>query len=501
MKKIYSFFPAIALFLGACKASPRVAEISVSPTPSQTPSPLPTFTRTATLLPPTETPTQTPTPKPFSGLREISHQYLGKADAVAHSLAYLQGSESPSNMCGPLAAAILQKGGVISPYIDLHEFWLLNPRVHQKKLERIFPKSRFIHTKVQTPIADYDFKTHPLHTGDFLYLYAGPNGNFEHMLAVTDVDETGRAYTLTNLNTDEGYIVDEFLLYDPQNPNEGLISRWNNRDYAHLGLTGSGGFEIWHPLFGWETGAPSLSAKIDQEIDARGGDWHILIQKEDGKRIYARNIHEVIPVASTIKVPMALLFFKAIESDADQLPEYLATHAIDGRSYEQLLYAMLVNSEEQATGSIYKIIRQRGIDTNKTLRSWGVENTDIVYRRATVYDLSLLLDGLYRHRFVSTEASQIILDLMNTYTENDEKRIGVLKESFPEAKIYNKRGTLTAEFLIIADIAFIKIDDESYQFLIFGLQSKDPKKRVNNTDLEQTLEAITRDFGRYLQGY
>ena len=499
----FAFFAAALLFLGACAPTPAPTATATALPPSPTLTPSPTTPPSPTPLPPSATPTQTPTPQPFAALQEISRRYLApsQADAVAlaHSLNYLQGSEDPSNMCGPLAAALLRDGGVISPYVDLHEFWLLNPRVHEAKLKRIFPENRFVHTKISTPIADYDFKAHPLQNGDFLYLYAGPNGNFEHMFTVTHVDEQGRAYTVTNLNTDEGYLVDEFMLYDPTNPGEGLIARWNHRDYAHLGLTGSGGFEIWHPLTEWKKGDSVLTATIDEEIATRGGDWHILIRKEDGERIYARNIHEIIPVASTIKIPMALLFFKSIEAKAENLPEYLATHAMDGRSYEQLLYAMLVKSEEPATGSIYRIIQQERLDIDGTLHSWGIKNTNIPYRRTTVYDLSLLLDGLYRQQFVSAEASQMILDLMNVYTENDDGRIGVLKESFPSATIYDKRGTLTDEFLVIADIALIEIDGETYQFLIFGLQSKDPRKRVNNSELEQTLEAIVRDFAAYLQ--
>jgi hypothetical protein len=505
MKKVFPSFFLAAIFLGACAlASGQTAEPTATFTPLPSRTPAPSATASVTPLPsPTKTPVPTPTPQPFSSLREISQQYLAanetEAVAVARSLAYLQGSEDPSNMCGPLAAAILQEGGILSPYINLHDFWLLNPRVHQAKLARIFPKNRFVHTVVQSPISAYDFKANPLQRGDFLYLYAGANGNFEHMLVVTHVDETGRAYTVTNVNTDAGYIIDEFMLYDPEHPQNGLIARWNNRDYAHLGLTGSGGFEIWHPLSGWEEGDHLLSATIDEKIANRGGDWHILMQKTTGERIYARSIHEIIPAASTIKVPLALLFFKSIESEADNLPEYLASHAIDGRSYEQLLYAMLVKSEEPATGSIYRVIQQKRLDINQTLLSWGIEETDIPYRRTTVYDLSLLLDGLYRYQFVSAEASETILQLMSVYTENDDGRIGVLKEIFPSAKIYDKRGTLTDEFLVIADIAIIEVNGESYQFLIFGLQSQNPQARVNNSELEQILEEITQDFGLYLQ--
>jgi len=50
----------------------------------------------------------------------------------------------------------------------------------------------FLKEEVRTPLKEYDFAAHPLQVGDFLYIYAGPNGNFEHMLTVSYVDEAGR---------------------------------------------------------------------------------------------------------------------------------------------------------------------------------------------------------------------------------------------------------------------------------------------------------------------
>ncbi len=501
MKSHISLFLAAVILLSACnptEISPT-ATATLAP-PSKTPSPIPTATQTPT-PPPTATVSPTPTPAPFAALKAVSLQYLAPTEAdavkVAESLGYLISGAHPSNMCGPLAGAILRESGVISPYIDLYDFWLLNPRVHAAKIARIFPKNRFRLTEAHTSLLDYDFVENPLESGDFLYLYAGPNGNFEHMLTVTRVDEMGRAYTVTNVNTDDGYIIDEFMLYDPNAPGEGLFYRWNDRNYDYLGLTGSGGFDLWHPLKKWDAGDAALTASINGILDKTGGEWHILIKKTDGERLYARSIHEKIHIASAIKIPIALLFFKSIEDDAENLPEYLTSHAMDGRSYEQLLYAMLVNSEESATGSLYNVIIRNRLNIEETLHAWGIEDINIPYRKATLYDLSLILEGLYQHHFVSAEASEMIINLMGVYTENDDIRTGVLKEYFPQAKIYNKRGTLTAEFLVIGDIAIIEIEEEDYLFLIFGLQDKNLS--MNNTELNDTIEEIMRAFGKYLQ--
>ena len=216
--------------------------------------PVPTIAESSPV--PGATPTQvssiftaTPTPVPFVWLGAISLQYLAPSEAdatiVANSLGYLPYNAHPSNMCGPLATVILRDGGIISADTDLKDFWLLNPRTETDILAGIFPESRFELTEIRSPLKEYDFAKNPLFVGDFLYLYAGPNGNFDHMLTVTRIDKKGRAYTLTNVNTDDGYIIDEFMLYDPSTPDEGLFYRWNDRNYDHLGLTGSGGFDIW----------------------------------------------------------------------------------------------------------------------------------------------------------------------------------------------------------------------------------------------------------------
>ncbi|MCP4139951.1 MAG: hypothetical protein GY755_06625 [Chloroflexi bacterium] len=220
-------------------------EIGVMATPLTTTESSPTASATQTQI----SPKFTPTPVPFVWLGAISLQYLAsnEADAtiIANSLGYLPYNAHPSNMCGPLAAVILRDGSVISADTNLNDFWLLNPRTESDILARLFPENRFERIEIRTSLAQYDFAENPLFVGDFLYLYAGPNGNFDHMLTVTRIDEKGRAYTLTNLNTDDGYIIDEFMLYDPNATGEGLFYRWNDRDYAHLGLTGSGGFDIW----------------------------------------------------------------------------------------------------------------------------------------------------------------------------------------------------------------------------------------------------------------
>jgi len=157
------------------------------------------------------------------------------------------GYGSPSNICGPLSIAILQEAGIIRPGLDPHAFWLLNPGVRgdRRLLSKVFPPSQFENVRFQVPLNEMDWRETPLYPGDFIYIYAGPGGNFEHMLVVNRVDADGRAYAVNNYNTPNGYIISETLLYDPANPDAGMFPTWTSRPNAKIGSTGFSGFELW----------------------------------------------------------------------------------------------------------------------------------------------------------------------------------------------------------------------------------------------------------------
>ncbi|MBC8334840.1 MAG: hypothetical protein ISR59_12050 [Anaerolineales bacterium] len=154
----------------------------------------------------------------------------------------------PSNICGPLSIAILQRGNILSKNIIPYDFWLLNPDNYEDRLilKATFPQERFESFRTKIALDRFDWVSFPLLAGDFLYLYSGSRGNFEHMLTVTRVDDLGRAYTVTNHKTEElGFVITEELLYDPKNPGEGLFYQWTAREKATLGATGFEGFQLF----------------------------------------------------------------------------------------------------------------------------------------------------------------------------------------------------------------------------------------------------------------
>jgi hypothetical protein len=237
-----------------------VTSTDLPPTATVFPSP------TATVPVPTATalPSATPTATPRGALNWQQEQRLYDAslkflaeneeDAtiiVRDQIDYLQGiGEHPSLVCGPLSAVILREAGLLPADVDLHGFWLLDPRLRPSQiiLETYFPPDRYEWYHFDTPTIEFDFKAFPLLPGDFIYLYAGKNGTFEHIITVSRVDDAGRAYTVSNLATEDGFVIRELMLYDPNRPGEGQFYDWMNREInGWLGMTGDGGFDLWRP--------------------------------------------------------------------------------------------------------------------------------------------------------------------------------------------------------------------------------------------------------------
>jgi hypothetical protein len=326
------------------------------------------------------------------------------------------------------------------------------------------------------------------------------------MLTVTRVDEAGRAYTVTNINTNDGYVIREVLLYDPANPGVGQLYDWTNREInRRLGMTGFGGFDVWRirkPVSDPSPEQLELSATIDEILAANGGEWRILIQDGDGETIYGRNAYRRLHAASVIKIPVALLFFAALENSRDapeNLAEYLSTRG-PGRTYQQLLTAMLVNSEEEASEELSAAIRKWRLDVPKTLTAWGAPNTDINLRTSSASELAGLLQGLYDGSLASPQAREIILPLMAEYTPNDETRLGKLTEFLPGWQLYNKRGTVVEGLLVVGDAAILVPPQgeggKIYVLVIMGYPGEIP---TNDLLMVNTIEAIAEAFAGYLQ--
>lgn len=251
--------------VNAVAPSPTASLVPATQTPSSTPTatatPAPTNTRTprptATPVPPTATLTLGQQREAL--LYEASLHYLAdtaeKADLIAREIDFAFGPhESADNACGPLTVAILRDGGYLPEDANPHEMWLLCPREDIPECHGLdildkyfFPRSDYDYIHVEESVGSYDWADNPLQPGDWLYLFVRKGvskyDGFDHMLVVTRVDDRGRAYSVTNINKGEGFVIDEEMLYNPRRPGQGLFAELTNDQLRkELGMTGTAGF-------------------------------------------------------------------------------------------------------------------------------------------------------------------------------------------------------------------------------------------------------------------
>jgi hypothetical protein len=440
-------------------------------------------------------------------LYKASLAYLADSEEeavyMANSIGYVPNGGHPATMCGPLAVSILRDALLIDRYVDLEDFWLLNPRddyTVRAILEKNFPREHYHWYQTTTPINYYDFKSYPLYTGDFLYLFAGQKGNFEHMILVTRIDEAGRAYSVSPLETINGYSIKEVMLYDPNHPGEGYFYEITNKTNTEFGLTGLGGFWMWRrltPIPEQNSNDLAFGHGLDAILDKVGGEWHVYIKEIDGRVIYSRKADEIVHPASIIKVPLAIQFFQALDYQDDDIREFLSKRGVGGRTYLQLLEAILVVSEENATQILENWVEDR-FEIKDVFAKWGVLETSLSPRKTTAEEMGWIFEGLYQGEWVKPEEREIILELMSEVSSSDDTRLGVILDDLKEDdKFFNKRGSLVNGRIIAADVAIIEIGDGAFIIALFGYPGSEDVTPTYD-DLEAAIEEVAPVIWEYL---
>jgi len=250
---------------------PATSTFTLQPSPTITRPPTGTFTPTPTMLPsstpiPTITATLTSmelliasgeitlkgplTKEQHISLYEASLSFISPTSEESRETSLLITGvpySDASTICGPLTIALLQRARFIPEELTPYDFFLLDPDLGKDRqiLQTALPKNLYDSVRYRTRLNQFNWSLDPLLPGDFVYIYAGSQGNFEHMLVVNRVDYRGRTYSVTNYNTVGGYVINEVMLYDPVDPTAGIFAQWAKRERQTLGSTGFEGFEVW----------------------------------------------------------------------------------------------------------------------------------------------------------------------------------------------------------------------------------------------------------------
>ncbi len=174
------------------------------------------------------------------------------ASAVASRIGWLgeEGLEGPNTMCGPLVWAILNDAGAFPPGWGAWSegpiaFWLAMPRKNGRPWS-LFPSETYHLYQFKTPLSKFDFSQFPLYPGDFLYTYSERVG-FDHMLVITEVDDKGNVYTVTNVvqvSPEKSTTIERVLVLNVNDPTAGIARNQWAKDGIN-GRTGHDGFDVF----------------------------------------------------------------------------------------------------------------------------------------------------------------------------------------------------------------------------------------------------------------
>ncbi len=488
-------------------------------------------------------------------LRLAAENYISpsaeSAIQCARSIDFMEGeTETASLMCGPLAAVLWRDAGLLpiitGPAHDIHNYWLADPKVDGAPWT-FFPPQDYTLYHFDTPINKFDFFSFPLRPGDFFYTYAGKMG-YDHMFVVTEVDETGRAYTVSNTPVEDHlFIIDRLLLYDPNDPKAGAfqnewVSRWK------IGTTGLGGFDILRPngislprgdrytyIVRPGDTLPLIAARFDSRTDsilelnhltdpghlqvgdalvipvnlsqpstganpplslddrfqeilqiAPPGDWAVTYKNLHTGEIVSFRGDQVLHAASTIKLAVGMVFFAWLEQHPEtRLDEN--TGSSDRRTHEQLLEAMLVKSEEDATDLLLQFLdRQPGFSIVNTLQNWGIHHTTLEPRRTTAADLVRLMEILYLGEGFSEASRNRLIAWLQQPSANDDLRLGGGLPGWVRPAMAHKPGLVFENgWGVVADVGLLEWNDSAYAIAVISNQ-------VDWNDFELAMSMISR---------
>jgi beta-lactamase class A len=215
--------------------------------------------------------------------------------------------------------------------------------------------------------------------------------------------------------------------------------------------------------------ASALQDRIEAIVArAPSGQWSVYVQRLETGESASVDGDQLQHPASSIKIGIAVDLLTWLE----QHPRVKLSNGPPGqtRSYEQLLTAMIVKSEEGATATLTNFLNgQPGFGLNRQLRAWGARCSSVNPRRATAADLAWLLERLYRGELLSPDSTTLLLNLLRTPSPDDIARLGRGLPPALRPALAHKTGTLFQDQLgVVADVGVLPTSAGTYVVAVVG---------------------------------
>lgn len=302
-----------------------------------------------------------------------------------------------------------------------------------------------------------------------------------------------------------------------------------------------------------DTGLTELYGEIVRHSSVTDGVVGVgIIHLETGRELYL-NRNERFPMASAVKVPVAVQLMKLVDQNKVSLDSLVTIKRSDispgsgviknavGQQFslEYLLEKMLTISDNSATDIIFRAVGGpaavhrtmlgAGLDGMSVDRPiylvlsniWGVTNLTedepfsmqrlqkmmskvtrqqrIVARREFFTDerdtstpeaMARLLEKIWRQEILSPGSTSLVLDIMGR-SHGDRRIKGLLPEG---TKVYHKTGTITGG---LSDVGIVELPNDAGH-LVVVVFVKGGTKPMRTA--EQTMALIARDAFDYFQG-
>jgi hypothetical protein len=212
-----------------------------------------------------------------------------------------------------------------------------------------------------------------------------------------------------------------------------------------------------------------LQSEIAHAIAAfPSGQWSVYIENLRSGATLAIQADRAVHPASTIKLAIALDLLRWMDENPEIEMERGPFGA--GRTYEQLLRAMLIPSEEDAAAILTDFLQALpDHEINSQLASWGFHATTVLPRETSARELALMLTLLQDGALLSSARTTWMLDALREPSQGDDERLG---GGIPSCRIHelaHKTGTTFERGLgVVADVGLYASAELTYVIAVVG---------------------------------
>jgi len=249
----------------------------------------------------------------------------------------------------------------------------------------------------------------------------------------------------------------------------------------------------------------SLQATLDTLVTGAPGVWTYYVHKIGSNETFSSQANESFHPASTIKLPIALALFTYIEDSGVPVEEALSKRieGVGSRTLRQLLEAMLIHSEEEATEIISQYVNsQPGYRFSEIFYKWGVDGLSVYPRQATAESTGKLLEKFYTKQLgLSDKSTDLLLGILRTSSKDDKRKIGRPLPAEILSMYAHKGGTILGDDGVYtsSDTGIVTLPNgEAYVFVVFNsFENSDQNNQVEATINEMSSAVLKAYWPEY----